>query len=182
MPICPPRVARIGVVLATAAALALTGCDDPGAAPGTEIVVGSPSGSAAPSGGGGSGTGASGYPDICTLLTEAEVSTLAGGAQVLQVDRDDAPADATVRYCQWQLSGARLAIQLGPTTETDFGTNHPDSEPVTDLGYDAHFFSNHLFIRKGNTEVDIYATTPAGGNADRLFAKAVATQVLPRVP
>ncbi|GAA1749610.1 DUF3558 family protein [Luedemannella helvata] len=164
----------------TAAAFALTGCDDPGATTGTEIVVGSPSAAATPPGG--SGTGASGLPDVCTLLTKEEVTALAGGASVLQVDRDDAAPDATVRYCQWQLSGARLAIQLGPTTEADFGTNHPDSEPVTDLGYDAHFFSNHLFIRKGHIEVDIYATTPAGGDADKLFAKAAATQVLPRLP
>lgn len=172
---CPSRVAQIGVVLAAAAALTLAGCDDPGAAPGGEVVVaGTPSATSS------TGSGSL-LPDVCGLLSKAEVTALTGGLEILQVDPDGAAPDATVRHCQWQASGARLAIQLSPTTEADFGGDHPNFEPVAGLGDAAHFFSDHLFVRKGSIQVDVYASTAAGGETDRLLATAAATQVLTRL-
>jgi hypothetical protein len=108
------------------------------------------------------------------------VSTLTGGKSILSVDPDPGP-NPSVRYCQWQLMGARLAIQLSATTEERFRQDHPTEARVPGLGDDSYFLSNHLFIRKGTIQVDVYAGTTQGTAADQDLAKRAAAMVLGRL-
>jgi hypothetical protein len=184
-----PRAAHLGIAVATLAAIALAGCQPPET--GTETVVGStdtatvasaaPSASGAPAEPSKCATGPGNFPDVCTLLSKPEVTALTGGKSITQVDPDGLQPDAPIRHCQWQLSGARLAVQLSPTTATEFGTDHPGNEPVSGLGDGAHFFSDHLFVRKDTTQIDIYASTSEGTDADRLLAKAAAAKIVPQL-
>jgi Protein of unknown function (DUF3558) len=119
-------------------------------------------------------------PDVCALLTRSEVSALTGGKSILSVDPDPGP-NASVRYCQWQLSGARLAVQLSPTTEARFRQDHPNEERVAGLGDDSYFLSNHLLVRKGTIQIDVYAGTTEGVAADQRLAKAAAATVVARL-
>ncbi|OLB74038.1 MAG: hypothetical protein AUI14_24615 [Actinobacteria bacterium 13_2_20CM_2_71_6] len=108
------------------------------------------------------------------------MSTLTGGKSILSVDPDLGP-NASVRYCQWQLAGARLAIQLSPTTEERFRQDHPAKPQVPGLGDDAYFLSNHLLIRKARIQVGVYAGTTQGTDADRDLATRAAAMVLGRL-
>jgi hypothetical protein len=177
--------------LTTVAAFALTGCqtpepdgtDVPSATAGPSTVAGSPStttGSPTPPP---SATTASAkaLPDVCSLLSRAEVIKLAGGKPMLSVDPDPAAPGATVRYCQWQLSGARLGVQLSYTTDARFGQDRSGAESVTGLGDEAQFYSNHLFVRKGTIEVDVYASTAEGVANDKRVAKEAAAMVVARL-
>jgi hypothetical protein len=123
----------------------------------------------------------SGLPDVCTLLSRAEVTSLTGGRQVVQVDEDGAKAGATTRHCQWQLSGARLAIFLSPTTASEFAQAHGSSPAVSDLGDEAHLSSGHLYVRHGNIQVDVYATLGSDAAAGEKLAKAAARKVIDRL-
>ncbi|GIJ43293.1 hypothetical protein Val02_01790 [Virgisporangium aliadipatigenens] len=180
---------RRGLVLAalTAAGLvALSGCDIPipdtgGTADPTPSATTSaaptPSGNAAkPS----TSAKAAGLPDVCALLTKAEVSALAGGKQVTQVDPDGAAPDAGTRHCQWQLAGARLAIFLSPTTPSEFKQAHQGHTAVPNLGDEAVLFSGHLYVRKGRIVADVYATSGDEAAGER-FAKAAAQKILPKI-
>jgi hypothetical protein len=124
---------------------------------------------------------AAGFPDVCTLLSRAEVTQLTGGKPILSVDPDGLTTSADVRHCQWQLSGARIAVQLSRTTAATFGADHPGSETVADLGDGAHYFSNHLFVRKGTVQVDVYASTAEGVANDKRVAQAAAAMVVARL-
>ena len=189
--------ARRGLVLAAVAAaglIALSGCKIGGKdatgtpAAGTPTAqasasdqpstgaTGKPSGK--PSGKPANNTNA--LPDVCTLLSRAEVSALAGGKQVVQVDEDDAkPTDAT-RFCQWQLSGARLAVFLSPTTASEFSQAHTNSRSVTGLGDAAYFASGHLYVRQGTIQIDVYASN-GSEEASEKMAKSTAAKVLGRL-
>jgi len=119
-------------------------------------------------------------PDVCTLLTRAEVSALAGGKQVVQVDPDNAKPTDTTRFCQWQLSGARLAVFLSPTTASEFTQEHGTHRKVTNLGDDAAFFSGHLYVRSGNIVIDVYASN-GSDDASEKMAKSTAVKLLDRI-
>jgi hypothetical protein len=179
---------RRGLALAalTAAGLvALSGCDLPipgtgGAADPTPTATTS----AAPTPGGAATPGttakAAGLPDVCALLTKAEVSALAGGKQVVQVDPDNAAPDAGTRHCQWQLSGARLAVFLSPTTPSEFTQAHRGHTAVANLGDEAVLHAGHLYVRKGQIVADVYATSSDAAAGER-FAKAAAQKILPKL-
>jgi hypothetical protein len=186
MPVRSPYLSGWGPAVVAIAALALTGCqgtggDQAGASAGTttaSAAATSPSTDPGQPTASPSGTGS--LPDVCALLSRSEVSTLTGGKTILSVDPDSGP-NASVRYCQWQLSGARLAIQLSPTTEARFRQDHPTEARVPGLGDDSYFLSNHLLVRKGTIQVDVYASTAAGATADQELAKAAAAMVLARL-
>jgi hypothetical protein len=191
--------ARRGLAIAAIAAaglIALTGCkigSGKDAASGTPSAAASPSTSTPASGKAGSNgtpkpsastskkSGGNALPDVCTLLTRAEVSALAGGKQVVQVDPDDAKPTDTTRFCQWQLSGARLAVFLSPTTAAEFSQAHTKSRKVTGLGDAAYFTSGHLYVRHGNIVVDVYATNGSDEAAGETMAKAAAAKVIERL-
>jgi len=122
-----------------------------------------------------------GLPDVCTLLSRAEVSALTGGKQIVQIDPDGATAADSVRHCQWQLSGARVALFLSKTTNAQFDSRPPGTKPVTGVGEDAYLLAGHLYIRYHGLQVDIY-TSSGGTEATELqLQKAIAAKVLPRL-
>ena len=190
------RLARRGLALAAVAAaglIALSGCKIGGGKDATGTpAAGTPtaqaSASAQPS------TNASGkpagkpsgkpagnaLPDVCTLLSRAEVSALAGGKQVVQVDEDDAKPTDTTRFCQWQLSGARLAVFLSPTTASEFSQAHTNSRSVSGLGDAAYFASGHLYVRQGTIQIDVYASN-GSDHASEKMATSTAAKILPRL-
>jgi hypothetical protein len=176
------------VAVAAAGLIALTGCkiggDTPAAAPASAQPSASASGgpagkpssrpSSKPSG------RSNALPDVCTLLSRAEVSALAGGKQVVQVDPDDAKPTDTTRFCQWQLSGARLAVFLSPTTASEFSQAQADSRTVSGLGDAAYFSSGHLYVRQGTIQVDVYASN-GSDDASEKMARSTAAKILPRL-
>jgi hypothetical protein len=188
--------ARRGLAIAAVAAaglIALTGCKIGTGNDAASGTTPSPSTSAPASGKAGStGTpkpsasaskkpGGNPLPDVCTLLTRAEVSAMAGGKQVVQVDPDDADATDTTRFCQWQLAGARLAVFLSPTTAAEFSQAHAKSRKVSGLGDAAYFTSGHLYVRHGTIQVDVYATNGSDDDAGETMAKAAAAKVIERL-
>jgi hypothetical protein len=170
------------------AAFALAGCQATGNTPaGTAAGSTSPSASssppatsAQPSESPSDTSAAVALPDVCAMFSRAEVSDLTGGKSILSVDPDAGPG-SPVRYCQWQLSGARLGVQLSATTAAQFRQDHPTEPAIGGLGDDAFFFSNHLFVREGAIQIDVYASTAEGPANDQRLAKAVAAIVVTRL-
>jgi hypothetical protein len=119
-------------------------------------------------------------PDVCTLLTRAEVGAMAGGKQVAQVDPDGAKPGDTVRHCQWQMNGARLAIFLSPTTPAEFTQAHGKSQAVSGVGDAAYMSSGHLYVRHGNILIDVYATSGTDAAGEKL-AKTAALKIIERL-
>jgi hypothetical protein len=194
----PYRRGLAVAAIATAGLIALTGCrssgkDDDAAAdraPTTAATAQTPStgASAKPTpsagreaGGAKSPAAATKLPDVCGLLSKSEVSSLAGGRNVVQIDPDGATEGATTRYCQWQLSGARLAIFLSPTTAAEFTQAHGRSPAVSGVGDEAHLSSGHLFVRHGNVQIDVYSTVSDSNSAAERMAKSAAQKVVDRL-
>ena len=193
------RRALVLAALAAAGIVALTGCKIGGgkdAANSAPSTAASPSTSASASGkAGGVGStkaspkasgsaskksGTNALVDPCTLLSKAEVSALAGGKSVVQVDPDGADETDTTRFCQWQLSGARLAIFLSPTTASEFSQAKGDSRAVDGVGDAAFMASGHLYVRSGNLQIDVYASNGNDAASEKM-AKSTALKVLPRL-
>jgi hypothetical protein len=182
---------RIAVVAAAACGLfTLSGCqflekDEPASnansAP-TPAASAPASGKSTPSGKSTGGAARNGdLPDVCELLTKAEVTTIAGGKQVTQVDEDGAkPGDAT-RYCQWQLAGGQLAVFLTKTNAADFKTEHGQQQKVTGVGDDARFADGHLYVLHEGIQIDSYARVSGNEGASLQMAKNAALKVIERL-
>lgn len=181
---------RIAVVAAAACGLfALSGCqlldkDEPAAQP--TPAASSPAGPKTTPSGRATGTKAgnnstAGFTNPCLLLTKAEVSTIAGGKAVTQVDEDGEKDGATVRYCQWQLSGGQLAVFLSKTTRSDFDREHGRQQKVGGVGDDARFADGHLYVLHGDVQIDSYARVSGNEGASLQMAKNAALKVLDRL-
>jgi len=186
------RPAALAVAV-TAVLFALSGCqlglgsaDD---APETPAVTGSGTAAAAPaatptgstddSASMGSVKDAGDIPDVCTLLTEAQVTSLSGLA-VTQIDEDGAQPGEASRYCQWQLAGGTLAVVLSRTTEDDFDVRVADAETIDGVGEDAYLTSGHLYVLYGTVQVDVYVR--GGEEAQNLeVAKKTVDVLLPKI-
>lgn len=105
---------------------------------------------------------------------------MAGGKPILAVTPDPGP-NSPVRHCHWQMSGAVVAVQLSATTAVTFRQDHPDEPQVAGLGDDAFQYSNHLFVRKGSVQIDVFASTVEGPTNDQQVAKEVAALVVTRL-
>lgn len=179
---------RIAVVAAAACGLfTLSGCqflekDEPAAAPtpaASSSAKPTPSGKAS---GKATGKAASGdLPNPCTLLSKAEVSTIAGGKQVTQVDEDGEKDGATTRYCQWQLAGGQLAVFLSKTSASDFKQAHSQHPKVTGVGDEAATDSGHLYVRHGDILIDSYARVSGNEGATAQMAKNAALKVIDKL-
>jgi uncharacterized protein DUF3558 len=174
---------RLPAVL-LAAATALAGCgvlDSPAGRGADAAAVAStaPAGTAAATSGMGSAKEGGNLPDPCELLSDAEVRGLTG-RDISRTDVDDAPADSSVRYCQWQQSGGQLAVFLSRTTEADFETVIADATTVDGVGQAAFALAGHLYVLYGTVQLDVYCR---GDSDEQNLAKAerVAEVVMPRI-
>jgi hypothetical protein len=163
--------------VAAVGAVALTGC---GAAAATDASASTPAGSAAPAAATTAATTQAGFPDPCTLLTNAEVTQLTGHA-VTRTDPDGLGTDAPTRHCQWQLESGDLAIFLTTTTESDFKVRDPAAQDVSGVGDEAYTSAGHLFVRTDQTQVDIYARSADDDATNLAVAKATFEKLLPKV-
>ena len=118
-------------------------------------------------------------PDPCTLLTDADVTTLTG-REVSTTDEDGAAPGAITRYCQWQQPSGQLAVFLTRTTEAAFETTTTNGERVDGVGDDAVALSGHLFVLHGTVQIDVYAR--GDSDAKNLeVAKKVARALMPKI-
>ncbi|GAA0733605.1 hypothetical protein Drose_20605 [Dactylosporangium roseum] len=177
-------------------ALALAGCDRPGsgtsaqpsAAPASSAASAGPSASgvkASPSGrtsGKASGPAsrkAAALPDICTLLSKAEVTGLTGEQVTLMTDEGGgSPAS---RYCQWQLSQGQLTVSVIFEDRGGFDTRNKESKPVSGVGDTAYSLAGHLYVWEDGLAVDVYASSESSDAANLGVERQTALKVLPRL-
>jgi hypothetical protein len=118
-------------------------------------------------------------PDVCALLSKAEVSTLTGRS-ITQVDVDGAKPGDPTRYCQWQLSEGQLAVFLTRTTKEEFQLRAPQSTQVPAVADEAYLNSGHLYALYGTIQLDVYARGKS--DAENVnTAKATVAALLPRI-
>ena len=159
---------------AAAAVVALAGCTA------TETTS-TPAASAAPAtSAAASSPGTTSLPDVCALLTTADVAALTSRS-VTQVDRDGLTVTAPTRHCQWQLANGDLAVFLSTTTEADFKVRDPAATNVSGIGDEAYTSSGHLFVRSGGKQLDVYATGSTDDAGNLTVASATAEKLLPKI-
>jgi hypothetical protein len=165
------------VTVAAAGVLALAGC---GAA-GADATSAASTAAAAPAAAAGAPSpSAAGLPDVCELLTNADVTALTSHS-VSQVDQDGLDATAPTRHCQWQLDSGDLAVFLSTTNETDFKVRDPAAVDVSGIGDEAYTSSGHLFVRAGEKQLDVYATGASDDAGNITVATATAQKLLPKI-
>jgi hypothetical protein len=118
-------------------------------------------------------------PDPCTLLSNAEVTSLTG-RDITLLDRDDAAAGDPVRYCQWQQTDGQLAVFLARTTADEFAIKIADATPVDGIGEDAFALAGHLYVLYGTVSVDVY-TRGDSDAANLATAKRIAGVLLTKI-
>jgi hypothetical protein len=187
-----PRVRPFLVATAVAGILALSGCGlltpaedsaTEGRTAGTPVLATpspEPTPSASESGTAGMSVKDAGdIPDVCALLSDAEVESLTG-RDITQIDKDGGQPGDISRYCQWQLSAGQLAVFLSRTTAEEFARKNTDADPVPGVGQDAYLLAGHLMVLYGTVHVDVYAR--GGSDAENLAdAKEVVAVLLPRI-
>jgi hypothetical protein len=187
-----PRVRPILVAMAVSGVLALSGCGlltpaedsaSEGRTAGSPVLATpSPQPTLSPSETGAAGTSvkdAGDIPDVCALLSDAEIESLTGRS-ITQIDKDGGQPGDISRYCQWQLSAGQLAVFLSRTTAEEFARKNTDADPVPGVGQDAYLLAGHLMVLYGTVHVDVYAR--GGSDAENLAdAKEVVAVLLPRV-
>lgn len=188
------------VLIAAVAAVSLTGCGLLGQAAGT---AGAATPEPTPAGTSSTGTSSTGsdddgdgdtgagsgfgnsvkdsgdLPDPCTLLSDAEVTSLTGRT-ITQTDRDDAEPGEATRYCQWQQESGQLDVFLSRTTQSDYDLVIADATPVDGLGEKAYELGGHLIVLYGTVQVDVYSR----GDSDQenmTKARKVVEVLLPKI-
>ena len=174
-----PMFRRSLVTFAAAGVITLAGCGAAGAdanpTPTQSTVVAAPASAAVAS-----SPSSAGLPDVCALLTNADVAALTSHT-VSQVDQDGLDATAPTRHCQWQLDSGDLAVFLSTTTEADFKVRDPAAVDVSGIGDEAYTSSGHLFVRTGEKQLDVYATGASDDAGNITVATATAQKLLPKI-
>jgi hypothetical protein len=193
-------MSRRSIVLAAAAfgALGLAGCSQgagttTAAKPSAAAVA--PSSAGAPSGGAASApasaaaksgsakpstTKAAGaLPDICKLMSKAEVGILTGEQVTLM--SDDGGAASGARYCQWQLSQGQFTVSVDLETRENFDVRNKQAVPVTGVGTTAYSLSGHLYVWQDGRDLDVYVSSESSDQANLSVARRAAQELLPRL-
>jgi hypothetical protein len=124
---------------------------------------------------GGAGT----LPDICTLLTKADVTGLTGQKVTLMSNEGGNTAGA--RYCQWQLTNGQLTVTVDVETRQQFDVQNKEAKQVDGIGETAYSLAGHLYVYAAGKAVDVYATS-AGTDAGNLkVEQRAAAAVLPKL-
>jgi hypothetical protein len=181
-------------VAVTAVGLALAGCHSSNAAsssgPSSGLSSGpssaaekpakaattTPAGSAVPTP---TGSASGGLPDICTLLSKAEVTSLTSQPVTLMTKDDGKSPNA--RYCQWQLGVGQLTVTVTVESRESFDTRNAQSVKVDGIGAAAYSLSGHLFIFAADRDVDVYDSSATSDAADLAVEKNTAATILPRL-
>ncbi|GGM40304.1 hypothetical protein ACFFX1_17740 [Dactylosporangium sucinum] len=182
----PPVLAAVAF-----AALGLAACDKlPGASTESSTPAAAPASSAAAPAASSAASGkasakpsgsvqAAGLPDICTLLTKAEVGSLTGEQVTLMTDEGGNSPNA--RYCQWQLSQGQLTVTVNVEDRDNFEIQHKDAKKVVGLGDSAYSLSGHLYVWEDGRDVDVYVSSESSDAANLNVARQTAQKVLPRL-
>jgi hypothetical protein len=126
-------------------------------------------------------SGSAGIPDICKLLTKAEVAQLTGEQTTLMTD-DGSPAGSTsTKYCQWQLSQGQLTITISLEDREGFDVRNKESKPVPGVGTTAYSLAGHLYVWEDGKDIDVYVSSESSDQGNLSVARRVALQVLPRL-
>ena len=181
--ILPLAVAALGV-------LAMTACSQlgakteakPSAAPAASAsAAANPSAKASAKTSASAGkSGSTAIPDICKLLTKAEVAQLTGEQTTLMTD-DGGGAGAPTKYCQWQLSQGQLDIAISLEDREGFDVRNKESKPVPGVGTTAYSLAGHLYIWEDGRAIDVYVTSESSDQGNLSVARRVAMQVLPKI-
>ncbi|WP_433060352.1 hypothetical protein [Dactylosporangium sp. CS-033363] len=187
---------RILVLAAAAAgALALAACNDGSATtaakPSAEASAAAPasaaasakpsaktSGSAKASSSAKAATATS-VPDICKLMSKAEIGTLTGESVTLMTD--DGGSSPTSRYCQWQLSQGQVTIGVTLETRGNFDVRNKQATPVMGVGTTAYSLSGHLYVWENGHDIDVYVSSESSDSANLSVARRAALQFIPRL-
>ncbi|MEV4137777.1 DUF3558 family protein [Dactylosporangium sp. NPDC049742] len=118
-------------------------------------------------------------PDICTLLTKADVNRLTGQRVTLMTNEGGATSGA--RYCQWQLSSGQLDVTVNIETRDQFDVQNKDAKQVDGIGEAAYSLAGHLYVYAGGKVVDVYATSASTDAANLKVEQRTAEAVLPKL-
>ncbi|GAA3456131.1 hypothetical protein [Dactylosporangium matsuzakiense] len=186
------------LVLAAAAlgALSLAACNDdkattagqPAASPAPSAATSAAASSAPSASAKGSGSpkpsssakaAAGAVPDICKIVSKAEINMLTGEQVTLMTD--DGGATPASRYCQWQLSQGQVTIAVSLETRENFDVRNKQATAVPGIGTTAYSLAGHLYVWQGGRDVDVYVSSESSDAANLSVAKRAAQQLLPRL-
>jgi hypothetical protein len=185
-----PRHPILAATVLLTGALSLAGCGalggttdtpTPGAAATTGGAASAPAGTKATptKGATAKATGPVTLPDICTLLTKAEVNSLTG--QKVTLMSNEGGNSSGARYCQWQLSAGQLDVTVDVETRQQFDVQNKEAVKVDGIGESAYSLAGHLYVYAAGKVVDVYATS-AGTDAGNLkVERRTAEAVLPKL-
>jgi hypothetical protein len=168
------RLVLAAVTVAASAAVTLSGCGRSTSPSSAASAANTPPPAAAEPAG-----DLSPLPDICTLLSKAEVTTLT--RQPVASMNNEGGTSPNARYCQWLLDSGQLTVAVDIETREQFDVRNKQATPVSGVGDTAYELSGHLYVYRDNRVVDVYASL-GGSDANNLAVeKSTATQVLPRL-
>jgi hypothetical protein len=175
----PRRPVQLVLVLLTGA-LSLAGCGvlkgaDDTPTPGSAATTGAAASAPAPK----KSAGPVGLPDICTLLTKADVKTLTGKTVTLMSNEGGNSSGA--RYCQWQLTAGQLDVTVNVETRDQFDVQNKDADQVDGIGESAYSLAGHLYVYAAGKVVDVYATSASTDAGNLKVERATAEKVLPKL-
>lgn len=172
-----------------AGALSLTGCKAAGTTTGETPTPAATTGAAATGPaktGGAKGApaatktaGSGTLPDICTLMTKAEVNSLTG--QKVTLMGNEGGNSPGARYCQWQLTSGQLTVTVNVDDRQGFDVQNKEAVQVAGIGESAYSLAGHLYVYAAGKIVDAYATS-AGTDAGNLKVERRAIEaILPKL-
>jgi hypothetical protein len=180
-----PRNRTLATAALLTGALSLAGCGvlkgaDDTPTPGTATTgSATTTGAAASAPAGKKSPAAVALPDICTLLTKAEVNSLTG--QKVTLMGNEGGNSPGARYCQWQLSSGQLTVTVNVETRQQFDVQNKDADQVDGIGESAYSLAGHLYVYAAGKVVDAYATS-AGNDAGNLRVERRAVEaILPKL-
>jgi len=118
-------------------------------------------------------------PNICMLLTKADVTGLTGEQVTLMSDEGGSSPGA--RYCQWQLSQGQLTVSVNLETRAGFDTRNKESKSVAGIGEAAYTLAGHLYVFEDGKDIDVYVSSEGSDTANLNVARQTAVKVLPRL-
>ncbi|MFF5233692.1 DUF3558 family protein [Dactylosporangium sp. NPDC000521] len=174
---------RLTVTAATAvlltAAVTLTGCGVLDKATDTPTPTGGAAAAASSASAPTRSAAGTTLPDICTLLTKADVNRLTGQRVTLMTNEGGATSGA--RFCQWQLSAGQLDVTVNIETRDQFDVQNKDAKQVDGIGEAAYSLAGHLYVYAAGKVVDVYATSASTDAANLKVEQRTAEAVLPKL-